>query len=99
LCRICHLLRDASRSHLWGHRLASKIWQSRPVDSVGQHELLAADLASALQKVALLHDAVGSLVEWDHRYRDSVVGLGRSVMHDEQTDIWLRRVGVARDRH
>jgi hypothetical protein len=49
--------------------------------------------------VALLHDAVGSLVEWDHRYRDSVVGLGRSVMHDEQTDVWLRRVGMARDRH
>jgi hypothetical protein len=79
------------------HWLSCEIWQLRPVNTVGQHKLLATNLASTLQEVTLLHDTVDSFIEWDHRDRDSVVGLGRAVVHDEQTDVWLRRVGVARD--
>jgi hypothetical protein len=48
--------------------------------------------------VALLHDAVDSFVKGNHGDRNSVIRFGGSVMHNEEADVWLRRIRMARDR-
>lgn len=94
LGRVCHLLGNTTGRRLRRHLLAGELRQRRPVDSIRQHKLLAADLSSPLQEVALLHNGIDSFVVGNHVDGNAVVGFRGSVVYQEQADVGLGYIWV-----
>jgi len=67
----------------------------RPIDAVGQHKILAGDLATLFEVLSSIHQGVNALVEGNHIHGDPVVGFRGPVVNNPQTNIWLGRMGVA----